>query len=70
MGGGITYARGEVESPYGKIECGWKISDGEFMLEISVPVGTDCIVSLPNGEKQTVGSGKYEFKCKAENFVK
>lgn len=63
VGGSITYAKGSVGTPYGEIVSDWKLSDGKFTLDIKVPVGTACIVGLPNGEENTVGSGSYSFEC-------
>lgn len=63
LGGGITHAQGHVQTPYGRIECGWKISDCKFTLEVAVPVSSVCDVTLPDGTTYSVGSGKYAFSC-------
>jgi len=66
VGGGLTFARGEVRTPYGIASSDWKIEGGKFVLEVKVPACTRCEVVLPNGEKREVGSGKYAFECAAE----
>lgn len=62
-GYGLTSAKGCVNTPYGVIACEWKIVDGSFTMDIEVPANTECAVSLPSGEKFTVGSGKYNYRC-------
>lgn len=64
IGGGLTCAEGQTETPYGTISCRWEI-DGErtFTLSVSVPVSTVCDVTLPDGSVNVVGSGDYKFTC-------
>jgi len=63
-GGGITYAKGEVDTPYGKISSEWKTVDGKFTLKVRVPVSTECTVVLPDGESVATGSGEYVYERK------
>ena len=63
-GGGISWAKGSVETPYGKISCGWEIRGDEFSLNLSVPAGTKCSLTLPYGETRELGCGEYEFSGK------
>lgn len=63
FGGSITSAKGCVVTPYGEIVSDWKIESDEFTINVTVPVGTSCEVVLPNGEVNTVQSGKYTFCC-------
>jgi len=60
-GGGLTSAKGEVFCPYGKIRSDWRIENNTFEIDVEVPVGTECELILPNGEKQILGSGTYSF---------
>ena len=62
-GGGITYARGTTVTPYGRIVSDWKIADGTFHLDIEVPVGTKCAVTMPDGRTSEYGSGNYHLSC-------
>lgn len=66
VGGGLTYAKGSVNTPYGKIESRWDIEGENFTLKINVPLSTKCTVVLPNGTTQEVDGGKYAFTCKIE----
>lgn len=63
LGGGITYARGKVETPYGVAMSDWSTESGRFVLKATVPFGTVCTVVLPDGSEQTVDGGEYEFSC-------
>ena len=63
IGGGITYARGEVQTPYGTALSDWSTESGKFVLKAIVPFGTECTVVLPDGKAQTVEGGEYEFSC-------
>lgn len=62
-GGGITSARGSTDSPYGKIVSDWKIEEGIFSLDIEVPAGTKCAVTLPDGTASEYGSGNWHLSC-------
>lgn len=62
IGGGITSARGEIMTPFGKVVSDWDIRHGEFRIRVEVPVSTKCRLILPNGSEHELESGKYEFK--------
>ena len=62
MGGGITYAKGWVESAYGRIVSDWKIQNGEFIINITVPVGSECQLILLGGESRDLKNGNYTFR--------
>lgn len=63
LGGGITWAKGKVETPYGVVSSEWKTEGNSFTLKIEVPVSTTCVVELPDGQKHTTGSGEYTYTC-------
>lgn len=63
VGGGLTAAKGEVNTPYGRIVSEWRLTEGRFTLNVTVPVSTTCEAVLPNGEVHSVGSGSYSFAC-------
>jgi len=46
-GGGLTHARAELDSMYGRIASGWKVADGSFSLSVVVPPNTRATVRLP-----------------------
>jgi alpha-L-rhamnosidase len=64
-GGGITWAEGVHDSPYGRIESSWRIADGTFHLTTTVPSGTTADVRLPDGSRLEVGPGTRSHTCPA-----
>lgn len=64
-GGKLTSATGELETVYGKIKSSWTITNDIFKLEVTVPVNSNAIVTLPGTDKkEKVGSGTYSFVSK------
>lgn len=60
--GPLEFAEGSVASPYGKIIAGWKKDGGKVIYTCELPVNTTATVTLPDGTKEEIGSGKWEFK--------
>lgn len=60
-GGGLTWARAAHDSPYGRIEISWRVVDGTFRLDVTVPGGTTAEVVLPDGSTRTAGPGTHEW---------
>ena len=61
-GGGLSWAKGNVNTPYGRIRVSWTIENDRFKLKIEVPAGTRCEIILPSGRKVTEGSGSYSYE--------
>lgn len=64
IGGGITFAKGSVDTPFGKIVSDWKIKEGEFSIKVTVPMGTQCCLVMPSSESRLLKSGSYTFSEK------
>lgn len=62
LGGELNWAKGSIKTPYGEIKSEWKYKDGVFLIDIAVPVGTTCNLTMPDGDKKIIGSGSYTFK--------
>ncbi len=62
-GGNLTGASASVRTPYGVAASAWRIENGAFTLTVTVPVGTTCLVTLPDGTTETVGSGTHAFEA-------
>lgn len=62
--GDLTWAIGSHISPYGEITSSWTREGDTFRLNIMVPANCTATVSLPDGTKTEVGSGKYSFSSK------
>ncbi|MFN8414546.1 MAG: alpha-L-rhamnosidase C-terminal domain-containing protein [Anaerolineales bacterium] len=60
-GGGLTHANARHVTPYGLAESSWKIENGMFDLNVTVPANTTALVVLPNGEQHEVGSGAWQW---------
>ncbi|MFI7232946.1 family 78 glycoside hydrolase catalytic domain [Nonomuraea angiospora] len=60
-GGGLTWAEAVHESPYGRIEMGWRLDDGHLHVQLAVPAGTEATVVLPSGRQKTAGPGTHVF---------
>jgi alpha-L-rhamnosidase len=64
-GGGLTNAKAQFESMYGKIKSAWKMEEGNFVYEVEIPANTSATVLLPfANETKELGSGKYSFTVK------
>ena len=64
VGGGLTQARGVVNTAYGKVTSEWWINDGKFTLHVDIPCSTTAIVKLPGGEEKKLGRGSYTLEEK------
>ncbi|MGH7215059.1 MAG: family 78 glycoside hydrolase catalytic domain, partial [Tepidisphaeraceae bacterium] len=65
-GGGLTWARGEYQSVRGMIGSEWKIEDGRFLLQVTVPGQTQATIALPGrrGKSVRVGPGTHRLETK------
>ncbi|RME67307.1 MAG: alpha-L-rhamnosidase, partial [Verrucomicrobia bacterium] len=46
-GGGLTFARASLETPYGRVASYWKVEAGGWSWEVEVPANTSAEVHLP-----------------------
>jgi alpha-L-rhamnosidase len=62
-GGGLTYARASLRTPYGLAESSWTLEEGKMTLTVILPPNTTASVTLP-GTQETlyeVGSGTHTW---------
>ncbi len=45
-GAGLTSARASLETPYGTLATAWRIENGRFVLDATIPVNTTAAVTL------------------------
>ena len=58
-GGGLDSAKASIDSVYGMVSSGWKISDGKLTLSLEVPPNTTATVRIPGAKLADVAeSGK------------
>lgn len=62
-GGGITWAKGSVLTPFGKVVSAWNVENDIFTIDVQVPVSTQCLLRLPNGEAHILASGQFTLSC-------
>ncbi|UIX29410.1 family 78 glycoside hydrolase catalytic domain [Streptomyces sp. GQFP] len=60
-GGGMRRAEAEHDSPYGRIRSAWRIEQGTFHLDVTVPAGTRAEIRLPDGTRTEVTPGTHHF---------
>jgi alpha-L-rhamnosidase len=65
-GGGLTYARATLDTPYGRVVSAWELTEADFRLNITVPPNAHATVRLPaesldavteGGQPLTTGNG-------------
>ena len=68
--GDLKYVNSSYETLYGTITVDWTRENGQFKLNLSVPVNTIAVVMLP-GEKEPkeVESGKHEFVVNEQQTI-
>ena len=64
LGGGLTSASAAVETPYGQAGVAWQLEGDLFRIEIKVPVGTKCELTLPSGETTIYTNGIHTTTCR------
>lgn len=60
-GGSFQWVTCSYDSAAGQIVSNWRIEDGRFELEVTVP--TPAEIRLPDGTKQDVEAGTWKFTC-------
>ncbi len=62
-GGGLSHAHSSHLTPYGLVECAWKIEAGRIDLEVIIPPNATALVSLPGSDATPVevGSGAWHW---------
>ncbi len=80
-GGGLTWARAEQVTPYGKAVSAWKQEGDMFSLEVEIPFGSTAAVYLPAAEgaeltldgaavqNAEISGGYAEFKVGSGHYV-
>jgi alpha-L-rhamnosidase len=64
IGGSLSFAKAEFESPQGKIVSAWRRENGEVVYDVQVPPNSVAHVYIPGSEKLMLGSGRHELRGK------
>lgn len=63
IGGGLTYAKASLDTPYGLASSSWKLKKGIFEWEVVVPPNTRATLEFPTERlSEVVSAGKYSFR--------
>ncbi|WP_236048108.1 family 78 glycoside hydrolase catalytic domain [Paractinoplanes ovalisporus] len=62
-GGGITWAHGSLETPYGKLAVDWRNEPGGFEADVTVPPGTTALLRLPDGTEHELDAGEHTVRA-------
>lgn len=60
-GGGLTWAKGGVKTPFGNASVHWEIQDTMFSIRVEVPVSTNCELTMPSGKQILLESGTHQY---------
>jgi hypothetical protein len=66
IGGGLKWAEGDFDCPYGRIHCKWEVVGERLDMTVTIPQNTTAEVFVPdwqgkNYKRSTVGAGNYHF---------
>ena len=51
---GLSYARAQVDTPYGTLACGWEAQDASLRVTVTVPENTDAVLFLEGAAPDTL----------------
>jgi len=57
-GGGLTHARAEIRTPYGRASTSWTLADGVLTVDLVVPAGSRGRFVLPPGDWRVEHDGR------------
>ncbi|MGY3317692.1 family 78 glycoside hydrolase catalytic domain [Arthrobacter sp. TE12232] len=69
-GGGLDWAQASLHTPQGLLSSAWRIVDGDFVLDVSLPPGTRARVELPNGTVLAAEGGQRTFSVPLQQSVR
>jgi alpha-L-rhamnosidase len=68
---GIPAMQGKIETVYGTLGCSICCKEHKYVVDLEIPGNTTAVLSLPEREEETLGSGRYHFEYETESsFVK
>jgi len=70
-GSGITYTKASYDSIYGRIATYWRVRDGKFLLDLTIPANTTATVYIPAKDADSITEGgKPAAKAEAVRFLR
>lgn len=69
VGGGITWAKAGLMTPYGQASSSWRVENGVFTITCEVPCGTSCTLTMPGGSERLLQPGVHTLSepCQASS---
>ncbi|APH45974.1 alpha-L-rhamnosidase [Microbacterium sp. 1.5R] len=58
-GGGVTWAKGHLDSPQGRIRVEWRIERDRLVIEADIPTGTRATIVFPDGTTRVARPGAF-----------
>jgi hypothetical protein len=69
--GNLTWVSASHRSPFGLIESDWKIQNGQFLWNVTVPPNSEAVVYVPASEEKSVSEGgKPAKRAKGVRFLR
>jgi alpha-L-rhamnosidase len=65
-GPGLTHASAALESPHGRIECGWRLEGDTTTVSVLVPDGVSATLVDPAGVSTPLGPGRHACTWSAD----
>ncbi len=57
IGAGLTQASADLQTPYGKLESGWKTEPGSSSLHVEIPANTTATIYVPTEKAEVLMEG-------------
>jgi hypothetical protein len=54
---GLSWAKGSVPTPQGKVDVSWKVEGGKFSLNVTIPSESTARIEVPGKEAQIIDKG-------------
>jgi len=61
-GGGLTWARGSLETPHGTLAVHWRLEEGDLAVDVTVPAGTTALLRLPGRPEEDLAAGEHHVR--------
>jgi alpha-L-rhamnosidase len=58
-GGGITWAKGALQTPHGRLAVSWRQDGDALSVDVTVPEGTSAVLRLPDGSERELTAGEH-----------
>jgi alpha-L-rhamnosidase len=65
-GPGLTHASAALDSPHGRIECGWRLDGDAITVTVVVPDGIGAALVDPAGVSTPVSAGRHVYSWSAD----